>query len=272
MQTTAGHLNLDHGKLYYETAGEGEAVVLIHAAFLDSRMFDAQWTTLAEQFRVIRYDMQGFGQSDPAPGPLCRRENLRQLLKHLEVEQTHFVGCSNGGTIALDLLLEEPERALSLTLVDSTPSGFEPQGAPPPALLEMFEAFQNGDIARVNELQIRIWFDGQSRQPDEVDPTLRQQAMAMNRIPVERRTFLVADMQPDCPLVPPALMRLETVNCPVLVAAGALDHSEVLRAADILVQNIPHARKVIIEQSGHVPSFERPNVFTPLLLEFLNSI
>ena len=221
MQTTAGHLNLDHGKLYYETAGEGEAVVLIHASFLDSRMFDAQWTTLAEQFRVIRYDMQGFGQSDPASGPLCRRENLRQLLNHLKIDQAHFVGCSNGGTIALDLLLEEPARALSLTVVGTTPSGFELQGAPPPEILAMFEAFQTGDTARVNELQTHIWFDGLSRHPGEVDRHLREQAMTMNKIPVEHRTFLVADMQPDRPLVPPALTRLEMVNCPVLVVAGA---------------------------------------------------
>ena len=271
MQMTTGHLNLGNAKLYYETAGEGEPVVLIHAAFLDSRMFDAQWATLAEQYHVIRYDMQGFGQSDPAAGPLCRRENLRQLLNHLNVERAHFVGCSNGGMIALDLLLEEPERALSLTLVGSTPSGFELQGAPPPELLEMFQAFQDGELARASELQVRIWFDGLSRQPGDVDPDLRQQAMAMNRVPVEHRTFLIADMQPVRPLDPPALARLETVNCPTLVVAGALDHSEVLRAADILAETIPGARKVIIEQSGHVPSFERPDVFTPLLHEFLSN-
>jgi pimeloyl-ACP methyl ester carboxylesterase len=270
MHTTTGHLNLGHGKLYYETVGEGEPIVFIHAAFLDSRMFDAQWTALAEQYRVIRYDMQGFGQSDPASGPLCRRENLRQLLTHLDIEQAHFVGCSNGGQIALDLLLEEPERALSLALVGSTPSGLE-QGAPPPEILEMFQAYQDGNIARVNELQIRVWFDGLSRQASDVDPHLRQQALLMNRIPVERRTFLVADMQPLRPLDPPALTRLETVHCPTLVVVGALDHAEVLRAADIMAEKIPDARKVVIEQSGHVPSFERPDVFTPLLREFLSN-
>ncbi len=102
----------------------------------------------------------------------------------------------------------------------------------------------------------------------EVDRHLREQAMTMNKIPVQHRTFLVADMQPDRPLVPPALTRLEMVNCPVLVVAGALDHSEVLRAADMLAEGIPGARKVIIERSGHVPSFERPDVFTPFLREF----
>jgi pimeloyl-ACP methyl ester carboxylesterase len=78
-------------------------------------------------------------------------------------------------------------------------------------------------------------------------------------------------MQPVRPVDPPALPRLETVSCPTLVAAGALDHSEVLRAADMLAEKIPGARKIVIEQSGHVPSFERPDVFTPLLREFLSN-
>jgi pimeloyl-ACP methyl ester carboxylesterase len=267
--TIRGHFDLGEGTLYYETAGTGEPLVLTHAAFLDSRMFDAQWELLAQHFQVIRYDMRGFGQSSMAQGPLCRRADLRHLLKHLHVEHAHFVGCSNGGQIVLDLALEQPTLALSLTLVGSTPSGFELQGEPPRYIMEMVEAAQRGDIDRVNELQIRIWLDGSFREPDVLAPDLRAKALAMNRIPVERQTFFVADMQPGCPLDPPAITRLHEVRVPVLVVAGALDHAEVLRAADILVSGIPNARKVIIESAGHVPSFERHDVFNPLLTRFL---
>lgn len=264
-----GHFDLGDGTLYYETAGTGEPLVLSHAAFLDSRMFNAQWELLAQHFQVIRYDMRGYGQSSAVQGPLCRRDDLRRLLNHLHVEQAHFVGCSNGGEIVLDLALEQPELALSLTLVGSTPSGFEMQGEPPRYILEMFEAVQCGDVERATELQIRIWLDGSFREPDVVDRDLREKALVMNRIPVERRTFLIADMQPVCPLDPPAVTRLHEVHTPVLVVAGALDHPEVLRAADIMVRGIPNARKAIIESAGHVPSFERPEVFSPLLLDFL---
>ena len=103
--TIKDHLNLGDGQLYYETAGTGMPLVLSHAAFLDSRMFDAVWEPLAKHFRVIRYDMRGFGQSSPAAGPLCRRDDLDQLLNHLEVKEAHGVGCSNGGQISLDLAL-----------------------------------------------------------------------------------------------------------------------------------------------------------------------
>jgi pimeloyl-ACP methyl ester carboxylesterase len=266
-----GYFALEDGTLYYETAGAGDALVLSHAAFLDSRMFNAQWELLAQHFQVIRYDMRGYGQSSPAQGPICRRDDLSRLLRHLGVEQAHFVGCSNGGEIILDLALEQPRLALSLTLVNSTPSGFELQGEPPRYLMEMVEATQNGDIDRVNELQIRIWLDGSFREPESVDPELRAKALAMNRIPVERQTYFMADMQSICPLDPPAIARLHEVQIPVLIVTGALDHAEVLRAADFMATTIPGARKVTIESTGHVPSYERPEVFNPLLLDFLHA-
>jgi pimeloyl-ACP methyl ester carboxylesterase len=191
-------------------------------------MFDAQWALLAEHFRVIRYDMRGYGRSSTVQGPVCRRDDLGRLLDHLEVEQAHFVSCSYGGEITLDLVLEQPERALSLTLVGATPGGFELQGEPPRYIPEMFEAVQRGDVERASELQIRIWLDGAFREPDAIDRDLRAKALAMNRIPVERRTFLIADASRRSP--PGSACSSALAGCrPVLVVAGALD-ARVLRA------------------------------------------
>lgn len=272
IKTTKSYFDLGDGQLYYETAGTGTPLVLSHAAFLDSGMFDAIWEQLAKDFRVIRYDMRGFGKSSPVTSPRCRRDDLDQLLNHLDVTEAHFVGCSNGGQIGLDLALEQPHRFSSLTLVDSTPSGFELQGEPPRYLMEMFSALQSGNFDLTNELQIRIWLDGEHREPEQVDPTLRKKALEMNRIPVSQNTFFIADTQPVNPLNPPAITRLESVKCPTLVIAGALDHSEALRAADEMAKRIPNARKTIIESTGHVPSYEQPDAFVKLLLDFLGSV
>lgn len=271
IETKKGHLNLGDGQIYYETAGTGMPLILSHAAFLDSRMFDAIWERLAKHFRVIRYDMRGFGQSSPVTGPLCRRNDLAQLLKHLDVTEAHWVGCSNGGQISLDLALEQPQHFASLTLVGATPGGFELHGEPPRHMLEMFDAMQHGDLDRSNELQIRIMLDGEQREPQQVDSTLRKKALEMNRIPVSQSTFF-ADTQPLNPLDPPAITRLEAVNCPTLIVAGSLDHPEILRAADEMVHRIPNARKTILESTGHVPSYEQPEPFVKLLLDFLDSL
>jgi pimeloyl-ACP methyl ester carboxylesterase len=267
--TEKGYFELDGGRLYYETAGEGEAMVLSHAGFLDSRMFDGIWEPLARQFRVTRYDMRGFGKSSPVTGPVCRRDDLARLMDHLGITNAHLVGCSMGGELSLDLALERPELVRSLTLVDSTPSGFAMQGEPPRYLFEMFDAVQNGDVDRASELQIRIWIDGQYREPQQVDKGLRKKALEMNRLPVEQKTFLITDMQPANPLTPPAVTRLETVKCPALVIAGSLDNPEVLRAADEMANRIPSAKKVIVDGCAHVPSYEQPEKFLSCLQDFL---
>ena len=78
------YVDLADGKLYYEMAGDGETLVLGHAGFLDSRMWDAQWDAFTQQYRVIRFDMRGYGKSDPAHGPRNRRvSRIWKSLKHL---------------------------------------------------------------------------------------------------------------------------------------------------------------------------------------------
>lgn len=271
-QTMIGYMDLEDGQIYYETAGDGFPLVLSHAAFLDGRMFDAIWEPLARHFRVIRYDMRGFGKSSPVKGSVSRRADLEQLMKHLGITQTHLVGCSYGGEIALDLTLEHSAQIASLTLVDATPSGFELKGEPPRYMFDMFDAMQRGDVERASELQIRIWLDGENREPEQVDPELREKALEMNRIPVMQKTYLIADSQPVSPLDPPAVTRLEEVNCPTLIVVGSLDHPEVLRAADEMAARIPGAQKVILKRSGHVPSYEQPDLFVQQFLEFLRKV
>jgi pimeloyl-ACP methyl ester carboxylesterase len=268
-EVTADVLELGDGKLYYEVAGQGETLVLGHAGFVDSRMWDDQWTAFTQHYRVIRYDMRGYGQSDPVTGPRVRRDDLYRLLAHLHVERAALVGCSMSGEIMLDFALEHPAMVSALVLVSAVPGGFEMQGPPPPEVLEMIAAMQQGDTARTSDLQIRLWVDGPFRQPEQVDPAARQRAAAMNRLPVERGTWALADMQPLNPLDPPAAQRLGDVRVPVLVIAGALDNPEILRAADVMAAGIKGAQQVILPDSAHVPNMEQPALFNQTVLDFL---
>ena len=271
-ETRTGYIEQADGRLYYEEAGEGETLVLGHAGFVDSGMWDPQWETFAQRFRVIRYDMRGFGKSDPAPGPRNRRDDLAQLLQALRVERAALLGCSMGGTIMLDFALGHPEMATALVIVSSSPSGYQPEGDPPPELMEMFPAAKQGDTARVSELQMRLWIDGPTRQPEQVNPDVRQRAAAMNRVPVERGTFFTADLQPFEPLDPPAIGRLADVHVPALIMAGALDYPTTIRATDIMADGIPGAQKHVFAHSAHLPNMEEPDEFTQVVLDFLAEV
>lgn len=267
-----GYVDLADGKLYYEMAGDGETLVLGHAGFLDGRMWDAQWDAFTQKYRVIRFDMRGYGKSDPAHGPRTRRDDLAQLLDHLHVERAALLGCSMSGEIMIDFVLEHPEMASALITVSSAPSGFQLQGAPPPLVMEMVSASQQGDTARVSELQLRIWVDGPYRQPEQVNPMVRERAAVMNRIPVELNTWFVADSRPLNPLDPPAIGRLSAIHIPALMMAGALNHPEMLRAAAVMTDAIKGAKKQIFSQSAHVPNMEEPEEFTQVVLSFLDGL
>ncbi len=267
-----GVLSIEDSKLHYEVAGQGErTLVFSHAGFVDSRMWDPQWDFFAQRYRVVRYDLRGYGQSDPLDGPICRREDLYQLVRHLGIEKAAFIGCSLSGEIALDFALEHPGMVGALVIVSAVPSGFQMQGEPPPNLLEMIAAMQQGDLARVSELQLRLWIDGPFRASDQVDPALRKAAAEMNRIPVENQTWAKADSQPLCPLNPPAATRLGEIQVPTLIVAGALDNPEILRAADFMEVNLPTAQKIILPDSAHLPNMEKPAEFNRAVLSFLTN-
>jgi pimeloyl-ACP methyl ester carboxylesterase len=267
-QQNSGYLQSGDGKVYYETAGEGETVVLCHAGFVDSGMWDNQWDALAQRYHVVRYDMRGYGKSDPVTEPVSRREELYKLLTHLSVKRAHLIGCSMGGETIMDFALDHPEMVASLVVVSAVPSGFEMQGAPPAELLEMMAAMQQGDLARGAELQLRLWIDGAYRQPEEVDPQVRQRAAEMNRIPVERGTSAV----PNEPLNPPAAQRLGSITAPALIITGALDNPEIRRIGGVMAAEIPNARQVTIEGAAHVPNMEKAAEFNRAVLAFLEGI
>ena len=272
MQT--GYVEQADGKLYYEMAGNenNEVLVLSHAAFLDSGMWDAQWSKFSRHYRVIRYDMRGYGKSDPVTGPRVRRYDLGMLLQHLEVKSAHLLGCSMGGEIVLDLALEQPDLVRSLIIVNGPPSGFEPQGEPPAHLFDMISAMQQGNLELASALQLRIWFDGPRRTPQQVNQAMRQRAAEMNRIFVANNTWAIADMQPLSPLQPPAIERLAEVQAPALIIKGELDHTENLRASALLASGILHAKVAAIANAAHAPNMDEPAIFNEIVLNFLTSL
>ena len=270
--TKTGYVNGDNGKLWYEFGGEGDTLVLIHAGFVDSGMWDDQWDAFSQRYRVIRFDQLGYGKSDPVPGPVSRRADLLRLLDGLGVERAALLGSSMGGEAAMDVALEHPERVSVLILASATPSGFELQGAPPRYVMEMMEAAQKGNLERTSDLQIRIWVDGPFREPEQVNSSLRERVAEMNRIPVKQGTFFTADAQPLDPLDPPAARRLKEIRMPALIIVGALDDPEILRAAEVMASEIKGAQKVILPDSAHLPNMENPKMFNPAVLGFLGTV
>jgi pimeloyl-ACP methyl ester carboxylesterase len=267
--TKTGYLDIGGGKVFYEATGEGEPVVLLHAGFVDSRMWDEQWHALSQDFAVLRFDMLGFGKSDPEERPVSRRQELYKVLEQTGIERATLVGCSLGGETVLDFALEHPDRVAGLVVVSAAPGGFEMQGEPPRYLMEMLGAFEQGDLALASDLQLRIWVDGPFRQPEQVDPVVRERAAEMNRVALAKGTWGLTMAPPLDPLDPPAVQRLGQIRAPALIVAGGLDNPEITRAAEEMASAIPNAHKLVIPGCAHLPNMEKPSEFNQAVLDFL---
>jgi 3-oxoadipate enol-lactonase len=268
VKTESGFAEIEKARFYYEIAGEGRPLVLVHAGITDARMWDEQFRIFARSFRVIRYDRRGFGRTAMSGGRYSQHEDLRGLLEFLGIERAILLGCSQGGKTVLDFTLEHPSMTRALVLVSSALGGFEFEGEQPRQWAELALADEAGDTERVNELELQIWVDGPHRAPGEVDATLREQVREMNRIALSTPEPSGVEQ----PLEPAAINRLGEIQVPTLIITGDLDTHRTLSAARVLAEKIQGALTVVIRGTAHLPNMERPEEFNHHVLSFLNSL
>lgn len=251
--------------LSYETAGDGPAVLLLHAGISDRRMWDPQWEALSRRFQAIRYDARGFGASADPTRPYTLHGDALDVLDALDVERAALVGASIGGSAALDLALAVPHRVAALVTVNATPSGWRHTRDILRAWDAVDAALERVGVDAANELEMKMWLDGPHRAPDGVDRGIRTGVASVNRVLLERQTGF--SVEPG-ELHPPAAERLGELRCPSLVVTGELDQPSVLAGAFELAR-ATGAEHVEIADAAHLPNLERPREFCDALLDFL---
>jgi 3-oxoadipate enol-lactonase len=262
----AGFAEISGAPLYYEVAGAGPVLVLLHEGIADSRMFDDQFSPLAEHARVVRYDLHGFGRSGVPTQPYSHHGALRELLAYLGIERATLLGMSLGGEIAIDFTLTYPEMVDGLMPVAAGVGGWVPTDAANVLFAPLAEAFQTGDFPRAIDLSVRMWVDGPGRAPDAVDPAIRERVRGWYTAVLNRSR---EGNRPPEQLDPPAIGRLSEIHAPTLVVVGAEDVPDVLAQADLLATSIPSVRKVVVPDAAHVLNMERPDLLNRLVLDFM---
>ena len=267
----SGFVEADGASLYYEMAGEGPLLVLVHAGIADRRMWDAQFGVLARDYRVLRYDMRGFGKSRMTSAVFSRRGDLLLLLETLDLTSVHLMGCSMGGGAVIDLALEHPERITSLILVSPAVGGYAYTTPPPASVLELIDALKCRDFDRAAELQVRIWADGPKRASGAADRKIRDLVREMSRDALTLQAEFLSNtgFVMEEPMDPPAFSRLDRIRVPALVIAGDCDDDTNLDIARALVEKVAGARLSIISGAAHLPNMEKPDEFNRVVLDFL---
>jgi pimeloyl-ACP methyl ester carboxylesterase len=264
--TNSGLIEINGANLYYEITGSGPPLLLIHAGVADSRMWADQIEAFAPHYRVIRYDLRGFGRSNLPSGSFANWEDVQALLTAFDINETYLLGISFGGLIALDFTLAYPQMVKGLILGAPSISGDTPSERIKQFWAEEEALLEAGDLAAATDLNVRLWVDGPHRRPEQVNPAVRDLVRQM-----QLRAFQIevpSDIEEQA-LIPPAIERLAEVKTPTLLLVGDLDLPEKLEMVDKLVSELPHARKVVLPGVAHMLNMEQPAQFNQIVLEFL---
>ncbi|HEU5089402.1 MAG TPA: alpha/beta fold hydrolase [Roseiflexaceae bacterium] len=260
------NLTLDNGTLFYEEAGQGPPMLLLHAGVCDSRMWRPQVAALAPDHRVVSCDLRGFGASPLPDGPFSYADDVAVLVQALELAPAWCVAASFGGLVALDVALAYPHLLQGLVLFAPAVSGWPPGddvaefGRQEEALLDA------GALQAAADLNAQTWAVGPQRAPESVDAVLQAAVAEM-----QLATFL----QPQPAgvslreLDPPAWERLETIALPCLVVSGALDMPSFVALGEQVAARIPGAQRVVVPDAAHLPSMELPALCTSLIQAFM---
>jgi 3-oxoadipate enol-lactonase len=258
MNTETGYAALENGRVYYEAAGVGPAVVFVHGFALDTRMWDDQFEVFARQYRVIRFDIRGHGRSPAPSGPYARTDDIKGLLDRLGGGRGHIIGLSMGGGIALDFAITYPEQTLSLIAVDSALGGFP----------------------YTTNFNMRARADGLSAAKarwlahDFFKPVNRDAALAgrLRQMVTDWSGWEWFNYDPGRIPDPLPYHRLHEVRAPALVVVGELDIPDFRAIADYLTHGISGARQVVLPGVGHLSNMEAPDAFNQAVLNFLGQV
>jgi pimeloyl-ACP methyl ester carboxylesterase len=257
-----GWVHVEAGRLWYERAGEGFPVVLVHPGLWDARIWDDQFETFSRQHDVIRYDLRGYGRSDRAMSPYSELRDLRYLLGELRIDRCAVVGCGSGGQLALDFALAHPDVAEAIVLVSPGLTGYRWHDLGIDALVEEVDAaVRSGDLVRAMEIELAVWAPHGSLDPDR-DGWAR--AIAMDNVEVLRLDDSLAEVPAS------AVARLGDVQAATLVVVGDHDLAEIHAIADLLAGSIPGAQKRVISDADQLVNVRRPERFNRVLLDFLS--
>jgi 3-oxoadipate enol-lactonase len=262
-------IDVPGGRLKVVAEGDGPPIVLVHSAVVDLRSWDAMVPLLVRAgYRVIRYDTRGFGESTTEDVAFSNRADLVAVLDAAGASQAAVVGNSRGAMIALDTILESPERFVAYAWVGGGIGGYE-GGEPSAAELALFEEADKlesaGDAKGLLDLELRIWLDGVGQSPTRVPAALRDAFREMDG-PLLQPGHVFGKPQP---LEPNAASRLGELRIPTLVVVGALDTSGTRASAAHLAESVDGARFVTFPDVAHMVGMEAPDRLAALILELL---
>ena len=264
-----GVVTLPNGRaaLVAEVTGEGPCVVFLHAGVADRRMWRSSCESFKRQFRCITWDRRGFGDSRAQDEPFSHIEDLKSIIQHFGCADVHLIGSSQGGKIAIDYTLANPDGVKSLILVAPAVSGATIPTQFPPAIQRLIAELEDAeaalDVTKVNEIEARMWLDGPLKDRNRVSGPARELFLDMNGQALIHQPLTQELFNPS------AMEFLYRLTLPTLVICGDADFPHIQEQSRFVAESVQDGRYLVMEGCAHLPNLEQPAKFNDAVLKFL---
>jgi len=266
VEIKADFATVGKGKMYFEMAGTGKPLLLLHSGIADHRMWAEQRSEFSRHFQVIMPDFRGYGRS-PAPNESFRHyEDIHGLIQHLRFTSVNIAGCSLGGKMAIEMAIAYPEMVSRLILIAPGMTGYEyrdKETLAKDAILEGLIA--SGKREEVADMLVDIWVVGLKRDRETVDSAAR----ALVREMILDNYSSVTDQFPETPPGFDVMSRLVEIRAPTLVMIGDSDLPDMQSISQLVADRIRGAKRLLIPGAAHLPNLENSTVFNQSVIDFL---
>ncbi|TPG46516.1 alpha/beta fold hydrolase [Sphingomonas glacialis] len=255
-----------------DTGGEQPVLVLVHGLANSIEIWDRIVPRLSRRFRVIAFDLPGFGQAsrpDAAYDAPFFADQLSAVLDTLKIRRAHLVGSSLGASVILRFSEQSPDRIDRAVL--AAPGGFGRRTHP---LMRLPALPLIGDwLGRPTPFNNALTLKLAMCDPVQVTPDLLELTNRFARVPRSERSF-VRTLQTgvglfgskDCASVARIAERLDR---PTLVVWGRQDRVFPPLYAERAAALLPRSSLCLIDRCGHYPHWEQPEAFATAVEDFL---
>jgi pimeloyl-ACP methyl ester carboxylesterase len=250
-------------RIAWERCGTGAPLLLVHGLGYARWGWEPVVDLLAEAHEVVLFDNRGIGESDAPPGPYSvsdLAEDAAAVLDAAGLERAHVLGTSLGGMIALQLVLDHPDRVDKLVLACTTPGGSGAAPMPERTVRLLGEA-----QALPAEVALRRFVENAfGRDPDSAKiGRIMKHRIATAQSPAAWAAQAAAGAAFD------VWDRLAEIRAQTLVLTGDEDAVVDPQNSNLLAARIPHAQLEVFAGGGHLFFWEQPTQFVDTVKEFL---
>lgn len=245
------------------SCGNGEPVIFLHGAGAGAVTWYPSINSIAKNFQVFAPDIVGYGESDKPDAPYNRpyfSKWLKGFLKELKISKAHIVGLSQGGAIALQFAIDNPNMVNKLVLVDSAGLGAKVSFWPLIGTVWM-NSFPSSMANRFNS---RFILD----KPINRDPNHSSYSIAVLKYKGGKNAFKQGRGTAVSKISEELLKQIKNET---LIIWGKNDKLFSVEYGEAAAKIIPNAKLHIIQDAGHLPLMDQTEIFNKILDEFLKS-